>query len=434
LSLPHPLAHAKLCFAIYENWEQLEYVTSNKTSIIKPQSHGDGRVIIMDYEAVVPKSIRLLKQSFGARFRVHADISNCFPSVYSHALPWALVGFDDAKKNKSANEWFNKIDKSLRLTKRNETQGIAIGPATSNVISEIILARVDEKLSEKFNFVRFIDDYTCDCASEQEAQDFLRQLSQELSIYKLMLNVKKTKIRRLPASQSEEWVLELSTKIPHGKEVNSYEAIQFLDYAVGLSNRYPEGSVLKFAFKAILNKELTFMAKFDVLRFGITLSFYNPVLLPLLETLIDETWILSGIDSIQKINCIVEENTKLFRSDGMCWGLYLLSKFDGKIEESVASKVIATGDVFSILMLYWSGQYMELVKEFADSLDKDDLYTLDNYWLLLYQLYFDGNIKALYDDDVFKVLKSNNVSFYIPPQVLPSGLYEFEKLLDEGTT
>lgn len=412
LSLPHPLAHAKLSICIYEQWEHLEYITSNQNSVIKPQNHADGRIIVMDYEAIVPKSIRLLKQSFGKRFRAHADISNCFPSIYSHALPWALIGFDNAKKHKSEKDkWFNKIDECLRLTKRNETQGIAIGPATSNVVTEIILARIDEKLSVKYSFARFIDDYTCDCTSETDAQDFIRDLSHELAFFKLTLNVKKTKIRKLPDSMSDEWVLELSTKSPQGEEVNSFQAIQYLDYAVALSVKHPEGSILKFAFKSLANKKLTFMAKHDVLRFGLILSFHHPVLLPLLESFLADTWFFSQFDAVRYLNTIVKENARLYRSDGMCWGLYLLAKFEVVIEDEVAVSVVATGDALSILMLYWSGRHTDKVKTFCDAFDLKDLYTLDCYWILLYQLYFDGVIDDPYKDGVFEVLKKNQVTF-----------------------
>ena len=35
----------------------------------------------------------------GAKYLVHADVSNCFPSIYTHALSWVLVGKDVAKQN-----------------------------------------------------------------------------------------------------------------------------------------------------------------------------------------------------------------------------------------------------------------------------------------------------------------------------------------------
>jgi len=415
LSLPHPLAHAKLCLAIEAHWEKIKYIAENPSSGIKPQAHTDGRLIVMDYEPTVAKSIRILGQSFGKRFKVHTDISNFFPSIYSHAIPWALVGFDKAKGSRDNAEWFNQLDKALRCTRRGETQGIAIGPGTSNVVSEIILARIDETLrGEGFEFVRYIDDYTCHCTSEEQAQDFIRKLSVELSRYKLLLNIRKTAVKKLPEPLSASWVTELAANIPSGESVNPYQATQFLDLAVALSTKNPEGSVLKFAFKALTKKKLDFSAQHDVFRYGLVLSFHNPLLLPLLEKLLVETWLVTQFEGAGQLNLIVQENARLHRSDGMCWGLYLLFLVKTTIEEKSAKDVIATSDALAILMLYWSGQHTDKVKAFCDGLDTNDMFGLDCYWLLLYQLYFDGVIGNLYPDKVFEVLKSHDVSFFAP--------------------
>jgi sugar phosphate isomerase/epimerase len=101
------------------------------------------------------------------------------------------VGFDHAKKHKPPEhkgEWFNQLDEKLRKIKRNETQGVAIGPGTSNILSEIILARVDAQLAKEFTYIRYIDDYTAYCETEEEAQKFIRRLGEELAKYKLLLN------------------------------------------------------------------------------------------------------------------------------------------------------------------------------------------------------------------------------------------------------
>jgi hypothetical protein len=50
--------------------------------------------------------------SVGARFVAKADISNCFPSIYTHSIPWALVRKEEAKqKQGEQHEYFNKLDK-----------------------------------------------------------------------------------------------------------------------------------------------------------------------------------------------------------------------------------------------------------------------------------------------------------------------------------
>lgn len=416
LSIPHPLPHSRLCLCIRDCWEHLEYIAANPCSSIKPKKHADGRLIIMDYDDSLTKSRSTQRQAFGNRFKVHSDVSNCFPSIYSHAVPWALVGFDEAKAKKAGKfkaEWFNQLDEALRLTKRGETQGIAIGPATSNVISEIILARIDEVLVSKgHQFQRYIDDYTCYCDSEEKAQDFIRQLSAELSRFKLMLNIKKTEVRKLPEPMADDWVINLTSAIPSAKSIDAYQAIHFLEFALALANKYPEGSVMKFAMKTLTKKPLDLFAKCDVLNYGLCLAFHQSFLLPLLDRLLADTWLVSQFDAPAKLNAIVREHAKLHRSDGMTWGLYLLGKNEAAIETETAEVVFGTADAMSIAVLHWSGQYPEKVKVFVeDIVATGDLYKLDAYWLLLYEAFCDGVISNPYPDEVFPLLLDSGVRF-----------------------
>lgn len=192
LSIPHPIAYAKLCHSLHDCWENLEYITQTENSLIIPEEHKDGRIIIMNYENTEKNIERHIKLSFNKKFYVKTDISNFYPSIYSHSIPWALVGFDTAKKERDSSKWFNKIDTYQRLIKRNETNGIPIGPASSNIIVESILAKIDKTLKdERFIFIRFIDDYTAYFSTYEKAEEFIRRLSEELSKYKLLLNIKK---------------------------------------------------------------------------------------------------------------------------------------------------------------------------------------------------------------------------------------------------
>ena len=209
LAIPHPLAYVNLCDVLSNNWEQLRYITQTKNSLIIPEAHDDGRIIVMDYENTKEKIERHIKMSFNNKFFVNTDITNFFPSVYSHSIPWALVGFDVSKKKREASEWFNQIDTYQRATKRDETNGIPIGPASSNIVCEALLARIDKVLSDEgFQFIRFIDDYTAYFDTYEKAEEFIRRLSEELAEYKLLLNIKKTFIEPLPlpSAYSDEFV------------------------------------------------------------------------------------------------------------------------------------------------------------------------------------------------------------------------------------
>jgi len=105
----------------------------------------------MDYGTTVDELNAFVDDSFTSRRLVTTDISNCYPSIYSHAVPWALVGPATAKANADKrSRWYNKIDQAVRWTKRNETNGVGIGPGTSTIVAEIILARIDADLSTKY--------------------------------------------------------------------------------------------------------------------------------------------------------------------------------------------------------------------------------------------------------------------------------------------
>jgi len=120
------------------------------------------------------------KISIDAKYVVRADISNCFPSIYTHAIPWALAGIEEAKINQRNDSiWYNLLDHDTRALKDNETHGILIGPHSSNLISEIILVAVDDEL-QQYKYTRCIDDYTCFVSSQQEADNFVIDLANAL--------------------------------------------------------------------------------------------------------------------------------------------------------------------------------------------------------------------------------------------------------------
>lgn len=420
LSIPHPIPYIQLCYSLYDNWEKMEYITQTENSLIIPQKHSDGRIIIMDYENINHKNgiERHIKFSFNKKFYVNTDISNFYPSIYSHSIPWALVGFEKAKEEQRNHDmWFNEIDKYQRLTKRNETNGVPIGPATSNIISELILARIDKKLNDKgFEFIRFIDDYTAYFDTYEEAEKFIHNLSEELSEYKLLLNIKKTIIKELPYPSSPEWKVDLTTRIPDKQNISPTKMISFLDYALIKQAISPEGSILKFAVKSIVFDVKDDMAEL-LLQYLLSLCIKYPILLPLLNILFEKIRFDLGFPYTDHLLKILNKHTINKRSDAMVWTLYYLNKFSQLIPQEVAKDVINSNDCISILFLYLSKQHDKEVIDFCNTLaDKGEIFLLDQYWLLLYQLFFDEKISNPYNykndkGKVFNILKKGGVSF-----------------------
>ena len=438
LSIPHPHPYAKLCKKINDNWQHLSFITENPNSKIFPEPHDDGRIIIMTgYGGPINKAHSELNRAFGKRFRVSTDIVNCFPSVYSHAIPWALVGLDVAKQNRAHVEWFNQIDKAVRDCKRGETQGVAIGPATSNIITECIFSRIDESLREEFNFVRFIDDYICYCETEDQARNFVRRLEQEAAKFKFHLNARKTELVRLPQPTVAPWLIELADRQP-AEDASSMEVFRYLDFAVQLSEKYPDSSVLKYAATAIDNAGHFLFETVNPVNYLLSIAFHRVEVLPLLSKQLENAYMRAGehyhdVTGVnEKLIQILRENVKYQRSDGMAWALYHLGRFNVALEAQLAETVIATADPLAICSLYWGyEQFRPQVIAYCQNLDSRDLYELDKHWLLLYQVFLNGGIANPYQDQVFETLQQHQVSFMVDKQQLqPQVQEEFDFGID----
>lgn len=420
LSLVHPKAHALLAKHIHDNWNNIRHITENQNSIIKPEHHHDGRIMVMNYGDPLIQTTRNHQRSYGCRFRVNADIANCFNSIYSHAIPWAIVGFSEAKQQRGRNLWFNQLDAFQRKGKRNETQGIPIGPATSSIAVELILGKIDEKLlAEKFDFHRYIDDYTCFCKTSEDAQKFILILGQALATFKLSLNLSKTKIIELPSSGEDDWVVELLGALPHRiygaqenePKITSSEALTFINRSIIINKSTPDGSVLKYAIQLIINY-LDDLASAPVYESILNLAWHYPILTPYLEKLIDLAQ-LNTNHFEENLKIMIIENALLRRSDGMCWPLHILKKHNIIPTNDVIIAVIKSEDCVALTILHSMLDDTTPIITFSQGIiSKDDNYEKDSNWLLLYQLFLNNEIENPYNGNrVFDVMKDNNVNF-----------------------
>lgn len=427
LGLIHPLAYSKIFQVFKSQREEILRLIHDENSAITVQQHNDGRILIMNYEDHESRTKNTLEISFAACFRAHADIANCFDSIYTHSLEWAIQGYEEAKKRlrdqKTPKHWSTKLDMVLRNAKRKETTGLPIGPSSSSIAVEIILAAVDRELARDFRFVRYIDDYTAYCETHIQAQKFIRALSVALSKYRLTLNLKKTKITELPEPLIDSWVAKLNNAAPRRTDSSgalslfAHEAINFLDYAVGLNRAEPDGSVLKFAAGIICHRAQGDTAA-TVFQYILNLSWHYPILLPLLEK-IDATsdcYIKDAV--VEKLNKILQVNALHRRSDGMCWALYYLKQLNSQPVPISIDAVIETADATAITLLSSFEAGAEAAVAYANQvIESSTLYELDKNWILLYQLFFHGKIENPYTEDpTFEILKKYDVQFLHPPK------------------
>lgn len=213
LAIPNPLSHAALCSVIEKHWAL--FVQKIYPGILAASRPRVTRVL---ERAVVPRyrqrelpKLRALKRR-GARYYLRTDISQFYPSVYTHSIPWALHTKAAAKAT-LGKTLGDEVDKALRKQQWGQTIGLPIGPDASFVIAELILACVDIELQrrhKKLSGFRFVDDYEFYFDSLHHGEDILCDIESILSQYALLLNPRKTRIEPLPASLEESWHVELS--------------------------------------------------------------------------------------------------------------------------------------------------------------------------------------------------------------------------------
>ena len=80
----------------------------------------------------------------GVKYVLRADIAQFYPSIYTHAIPWAIHSKPVAKANmRNAALLGNKLDKEVQGGQNGQTKGVLIGPDTSLGIAEILMGVVD---------------------------------------------------------------------------------------------------------------------------------------------------------------------------------------------------------------------------------------------------------------------------------------------------
>jgi len=130
---------------------------------------------------------------------LHTDVTDCYGSLYTHSISWALHGLEDAKKNKGSNTLIgNKIDSHIQASRYGQTNGISQGSVLMDFIAEIVLGYVDEQINSAlsdptdFRILRYRDDYRIFANSDDRAEEILKTISDKLRSVGMKLGVSKT--------------------------------------------------------------------------------------------------------------------------------------------------------------------------------------------------------------------------------------------------
>ena len=209
--LIHPFIYVSLVHEItkYNNWKLIKkrfgeiraksIVECMSLPIVSETAKSDKAEQILNWwEQIEQKSLVL---SLDYNYVYHTDIIDCYGSIYTHSIPWALHNKEFAKNNKKDKKLIgNMIDFHIQNMSNGQTNGIPQGSVLMDFIAEIVLSYADFCLSMKlkeihkkdFYILRYRDDYRIFVNSPQIAEEIIKVLTEVLIDLGLKLHAGKT--------------------------------------------------------------------------------------------------------------------------------------------------------------------------------------------------------------------------------------------------
>jgi hypothetical protein len=152
---------------------------------------------------------------------VQLDVSKCFDRIYTHSLPWAVLGKDQTKFSLEGSKatFGGRFDTLMQNLNHNETNGIVIGPEFSRIFAEIILQSIDVELIKQLDEVNLI--HKVDYEIFRYVDDFFvfyNEESTQLKIFETLQEILKSKKLSLNTAKIKSYQKPIITEITMAKE------------------------------------------------------------------------------------------------------------------------------------------------------------------------------------------------------------------------
>ncbi len=438
LGIPHPEAYAAQSLAISRHWKEIA-THCNKPdpaiSRIHVRHTSSGSIFEMNYKGRERYQLEEdeIRWMAGAQYVVHADVASCFPSIYTHSIPWALHGKPISKNSTSVAALAgNLLDKCTQNTRDKQTNGLLIGPHSSNIISEIILTKIDAELQAKGHkkLVRHIDDYTFYADDFAKVELFIKDLGMCLRGFEMSINDKKTCILSLPRPSAENWILRLNRFVfPKDEEVRFSIVRSFLDLALECSQAAGKSTPLNYAIKALANpkspRKLNERARRLYVLEAMNLALAYPYLAPLLDKHVFDRY--GNADLAENIaefsSALARLGVRKLYPDAIAHALYFVLKHgvELSLDDIELKEIVALDDcIANVLLFEYATRHkrkkvVTAIKNRATAIKVGDSREKDKNWLLIYQLWsikdLRGNGQAFLAD-----LKTKDFKFLVVPE------------------
>ena len=151
------------------------------------------------WEEMEQRSIRLALEY---DYVWQTDITDCYGSLYTHSIAWAMHGKRKAKRcRRDPNMLGNAIDACMQDMKQGQTNGVPQGSLVVDLVVELVLCYADRKIGRKakkakikdYRILRYRDDYRIFVNNPLQGEHLFKIISEVMYSLGLKLNAGKTK-------------------------------------------------------------------------------------------------------------------------------------------------------------------------------------------------------------------------------------------------
>ena len=270
-----------------------------------------------------------ITMSLDYEYLTQIDISNCYGSIYTHSISWALHDKDEIKKdcnsnskkdcNRNSNSNSNSkiligniIDKHLRDMLYGQTNGIPQGSVLMDFIAEMVLGHIDCELTKKikdnniknYDIIRYRDDYRIFTNRLIDGEKIVKIISEILIDFRMSLNPNKTKTTNQVIRGSIK-----PDKLYWMQQKQSMSSLQkHLMLIHSLSIKFPNSGSLTTAltkFYDTIKKRKTIQYVHQLISIIVGIAYHNPktyyISAPIISQLIKYTKKVERKNIIEKI-------------------------------------------------------------------------------------------------------------------------------------
>ncbi|MDP9154881.1 MAG: RNA-directed DNA polymerase [Pseudomonadota bacterium] len=256
LTIPNPINFYQLASVMDSKWSILENHYKKSTHALSRPRRGlhilNNRAFEWSGSFKDIASERSTIRS-GMRYSLSVDIKSFYPSIYTHSIAWAL----HTKVKAQANTGFydllaNQFDRLIQNSQSKQTKGIPIGPDTSFLAAEILLASIDSLIKKNIGkrYFRYLDDYEFCFRTSTEADAALSIFQEILGKFELNANEVKTKIEGLPGPLESPWLRPLRAAGIAGYNSPARQRTDLFDFfnlSIEMWKQFPQEAVIRYA-------------------------------------------------------------------------------------------------------------------------------------------------------------------------------------------